>query len=88
MGKFAGREDVFATMRILTVSARENHLLEVNFDNGTTVILNMAARLDCIRFMALRDMAIFQSAATDGQFIRWGSKVEISLNEIFHLAQK
>lgn len=57
-------------------------------DNDTTVILNMAARLGNIRFMALTDMAVFMNVSTDGRFIRWDNKVEISLTEIFHLAQK
>ena len=34
-----------AIIRIATVVARQQYLLEVVFDNGTTVILNMAARL-------------------------------------------
>lgn len=77
-----------AIIRIATVVARQQYLLEVALDNGTTVILNMAARLGHIRFMALADVAVFENVSTDGQFIRWGNKAEISLNEVFQLAQK
>jgi hypothetical protein len=48
----------------------------------------MAARLGHIRFMALADAEVFAKVSTDGQFIRWGNKAEISLNEVFQLAQK
>ena len=77
-------------IRIIKVTAMEHHLLEVLLDNGTTVILNMAARLGNIRFMALKDMAVFEDVdvSIDGQFIRWGNKVEISVSEIFYLAQR
>ena len=75
-------------IRIATVVARGEYRLEVTFDNGTIVILSMAARLGHIRFMALTDIAVFENVSTDGQFIRWGNKAEISLNEVFQLAQK
>ena len=75
-------------IRIATVVARGEYRLEVTFDNGTAVILNMAARLGHIRFMALADVRVFENVSTDGQFIRWGNKAEVSLNEVFQLAQK
>ena len=75
-------------IRIATVIVRKEYLLEVVFDNGTTVILNMAARLGHLRFMALAELAVFEKVSTDGRFIRWGNKAEISLNEVFQMAQK
>lgn len=75
-------------VHIIKVTAREQYRLEVFLSNGTTVILNMAARLNSIRFMALKEQAFFESATTDGQYIWWGNQVEISLSEVFHLAQK
>lgn len=63
-------------------------MLEVLLDNGTTVLLNMGGRLENIRFMALKDRAVFKGVSTDGQFIRWGNKVEISVSEMFYLAQR
>ena len=77
-----------AIIRIAKVTVRQQYLLEVTFDNGTTVILNMAGRLGHIRFMALADISVFENVSTDGQFIRWGNKAEVSLNEVFQLAQK
>lgn len=75
-------------LHITKVTAREQYRLEVLLDNDTTIILNMAARLKSIRFIALKDQCFFESATTDGQYIRWGKQVEISLSEVFHLAQK
>lgn len=75
-------------IRIATVIVRKEYLLEVVFDNGTTVILNMATRLGHLRFMALAELAVFEKVSTDGRFIRWGNKAEISLNEVFQMAQK
>lgn len=73
---------------IIKVTAREQYRLEVLLNNDTTVILNMVARLNSVRFIVLKDQAIFESVTTDGQYIRWGNQVEISLSEVFHLAQK
>ena len=75
-------------LHITKIIAREQYRLEVLLDNGTIVILNMAPRLNSIRFMALKNPLFFLSATTDGQYIRWGKQVEISLSEVFHLAQK
>ncbi len=75
-------------LHIIKVNAREQYRLEVLLNNDNTIILNMAARLNSIRFSVLKDQSFFKSATTDGQYIRWGKQVEISLSEVFHLAQK
>lgn len=75
-------------LHIIKVTAREQHRLEVLLDNDTTIILNMATRLNSIRFIALKDQSFFAKARADDQYIRWGKQVEISLSELFHLAQK
>jgi hypothetical protein len=41
-----------------------------------------------IRFTLLTDPELFGKAATDGSFIRWGNKVEISMSELFEMARK
>ena len=75
-------------LHIIKVSAKEPYRLEVLLNNDNIIILNMAARLNSIRFSVLKDQSFFNSATTDGQYIRWGKQVEISLSEVFHLAQK
>ena len=74
-------------LRIVKVIAKP-YWLEIFFDNQATVILNMEPRLNSLRFAELKEPAEFEQAVTDGQYIRWGNQVEISVSEIFHLAQK
>jgi hypothetical protein len=70
------------------VVPKDNYRLEVLLDNGSSVILNLESRLQTVRFGMLSDKQFFNMAATDGICIRWDNKVEISLSEVFNLAQK
>jgi hypothetical protein len=74
--------------RIIKVTPMEDYLLEVQLDNGSSVILNLKNRLGTVRFLMIEDIDLFQRASTDGNYIRWGNKVEISVREVFQLAQK
>ena len=74
--------------RIQKVIPRENYCLEVLMENGSSVVLNLESRLQTIRFGVLSDKELFCGATTDGTYIRWDKKVEISANEVFQLAQK
>jgi hypothetical protein len=74
--------------RITGLVPHENYRLEVQLDNGSSVTLNLESRLETIRFGVLADRELFSRAVTDGSFIRWGNKVEVSVNELFQLAQK
>ncbi|MBV5350361.1 DUF2442 domain-containing protein, partial [bacterium] len=57
----------------------ENHSLEAHLDNGSIITLSLKTRLKTLRFAFLADPDFFARAATDGRFIRWDDKVEISL---------
>lgn len=70
------------------IAIHENYLLEAYLDNGSIITLCLKNRLKTLRFAFLADPDFFASAATDGRFIRWEDKVEISLTELFQLAQK
>ena len=74
--------------KILQVKPTGEYRLEVQLDNGSTIILNMQPRIATIRFAMLQDKELFDSVSTDGDFIRWGNKIDISVTEIFQLAQK
>lgn len=74
--------------KITGLVPREDYRLEVRLDNGSSVTLNLESRLETIRFGQLSDKELFMQAVTDGNFIRWDNKVEISINELFQLAQK
>lgn len=73
---------------IKSVVSREDFRLEVQFDNGSIVILNMESRLHTLRFGMLSDKEFFKNVITDGHCIFWDDKIEISINEIFQMAKK
>ena len=75
-------------IQIKNVIPKEGYLLEVQLENGSSVILNFSSRLHTVRFGMLTDKAFFQRAVTDGDCIRWDNKIEISASEVFQLAQK
>lgn len=75
-------------IKIKKVIPREDYCLEVQLDNGSSIILNFMNRLETLRFGMLTDKAFFHTAVSDGTCIRWGNKIEISVNEVFLLAQK
>lgn len=74
--------------RIYKIIPRENYSLEIQLDNGSSVILDLKSRLETVRFGMLSDSEFFMRATTDGTYIRWDNKVEISVSEVFQLAQK
>ena len=74
--------------QIKKVVPKEDYNLNVFLDNGSCIILNLESRLGTVRFGMLADKDFFQQATTDGSYIRWGNLIEISVNELFQLAQK
>ena len=74
--------------KITGLVPQEDYRMEVLLDNGSSVTLNLESRLETVRFGMLADKELFRRAVTDGSYIRWDNKVEISVNELFQLAQK
>ena len=75
-------------IRIKSVMPKDDYLLEVQLENGSSVILDFTSRLHTVRFAMLADKELFRRAVTDGDFVRWDNKIEISVSEVFQLAQK
>jgi len=73
---------------IKSVVPREDYKLKVTMDNGNSLILGMRSKLDTIRFGMLENKEFFDTVTTDGRCIKWQDKIEISVNEIFQMAQK
>lgn len=73
---------------IKKVTPRCDYCLEVAFDNGGSVILDLKSKLKTIRFGMLAEKGFFESVSTDGKCISWGGKVDLSIWEIFHLVQR
>ena len=75
-------------IRILKVAPMEDCCLAVHLDNGSSIILSLASRLETVRFGRLADKTFFDRVTCDGSFIRWANEIEISVSELFQLAQK
>lgn len=75
-------------VKITNVIPLENHHLEVQLDNGNSVILNFEGRLQTIRFGVLAEDDFFRRASTNGLCVSWDDKLEVSVSEVFQLAQK
>ena len=75
-------------VHIREVIPREGYRLEVILENGSSLILNLESRLKTVRFGMLADQDFFRRVTTDGTCVWWGKKIEVSLNEVFQLAQK
>jgi hypothetical protein len=73
---------------IIKVIPMDDYNLNIQLDNGSSVILNLKSRLETLRFGVISDIELFRRAKTDGSYIRWDNKLEISVNEVFQLAQK
>lgn len=56
---------------ILGVKALKDGILEISFDSGNRVILDMKPKFISYRFGVLSNPEIFGSVDTDGNFIRW-----------------
>lgn len=74
--------------QIVNVVPKEDYCLDIILDNGSSIQLSLKSRLETIRFGILADTELFRKATTNGLCINWQGKVEISLSEVFQLAQK
>ena len=74
--------------RYLTaVTPLPDHVLQVDFVSGSRLLLDMKPYLDKIRFRPLADARVWNSAVTNGIFVRFGD-VELSHDEILTMAEQ
>ena len=62
-------------------------MLQVDFVSGIRLLLDMKPYLDKIRFQPLSDPQVWNSAVTNGIFVRFGN-VEMSHDEILSMAER
>ena len=74
--------------QIKKVVPLKNYKVEVQLENGSSVILELESRLGTLRFGMLADEDFFKKVTTDGICIFWEDRIEISINELFQLVQK
>ena len=72
---------------IESVKPLDDHILQVDFLSGSRLLLNMKPYLDSIRFRPLKSPLVWQSAATNGLFVRF-ENVELSHDEIMVMAEQ
>ena len=74
--------------RYLTaVAPLPDYILQVDFVSGARLLLDMKPYLDKIRFLTLNDPEVWNSAVTNGIFVRFGN-VEISHDELLSMAER
>lgn len=74
--------------RYLTaVTPLPDHILQVDFVSGSRLLLDMKPYLDKIRFRSLADAQVWNSAVTNGIFVRFGN-VELSHDEILDMVEQ
>lgn len=72
---------------ISAVLPLENYILQVDFVSGSRLLLDMKPYLDKLRFRPLTDPQLWNSAVTNGIFVRFGN-VELSHDELFSMAER
>ena len=71
---------------ISAVEPLDGYVLQVDFVSGSRLLLDMKPYLDKLRFRPISDMKIWNSAVTNGIFVRFGD-VELSHDEILSMAE-
>ena len=72
---------------ISAVKAMDGYVLQVDFVSGSQLLLDMKPYLDKIRFRPLTDPHVWNSAVTNGIFVRFGD-VELSHDEILSMVEQ
>lgn len=72
---------------ISAVKPLEEYILQVDFNSGSRLLLDIKPYLDRMRFCALKNPRVWQSAVTNGIFVRFGD-VEISHDELWQMAEE
>ena len=72
---------------ISAVRPLNGFVLQVDFVSGSRLLLDMKPYLDKIRFRPLADAQVWNSAVTNGIFVRFGN-VELSHDEILSMAEQ
>ena len=72
---------------ISAVTPLPDYILRVDFVSGSRLLLDMKPYLDKFRFRSLSDPQVWNSAVTNGIFVRFGD-VELSHDEILTMAEQ
>lgn len=72
---------------ISAVASLADYILQIDFVSGSRLLLDMKPHLDKIRFRSLADPQVWNSAVTNGIFVRFGH-VELSHDEVLSMVEQ
>lgn len=72
---------------ISAVTPLPDYILRVDFVSGSRLLLDVKPYLDKLRFRPLADPVVWNSAMTNGIFVRFDN-VELSHDEILSMAER
>ena len=72
---------------IAAVKPLQQHILQVDFVSGSRLLLDMKPYRDKFRFQSIFQPQVWNSAVTNGIFIRFGD-VELSHDEVLAMAEQ
>ena len=72
---------------ISAVTPLPDYILRVDFVSGSRLLLDMKPYRDKFRFQSIFQPQVWNSAVTNGIFVRFGN-VELSHNEILSMAEQ
>lgn len=84
---FPEGRNAFVPKNISAVTPLPDYILRVDFVSGSRLLLDMKPYLDKLRFRPLADPAVWNSAMTNGIFVRFDN-VELSHDEILSMAER
>ena len=76
---------MLSTNCIRKVTPEENHILRIEFNTGSVLLLDMSRRLEGLRFRPLKDPDVWAGAVTNGIYVRW-KDTEVSYDELLSMA--
>ncbi len=72
--------------KIRDVEPKYGYHLLVELDSGRIIYLNMADKIETVRFHDLKDDTLFEQVETDGYALYWDfGRISISLSEIYDM---
>lgn len=75
-------------LKISAVSVVKPSCIRLMLTDNEVINVDFSNRLETVRFGHLRDEEFFNTVKTDGEMIRWGNEIEISLSEALTLQEK
>lgn len=74
--------------RIVWVEPTPDYRLAVYFDNAISVAFDLSQKVQATRFRQLLEPGLFMRARADGDRVYWNEFAELSVSELFELAQR